>query len=376
MHRVFDMDVRLLEEFETPLPVIDLDRAQRNLDRMADYTSAHGLALRPHVKTHKSPLLAAEQMRRGAVGLTCATTREVQVMSDVASDLLVMYPPVGNARLQSLFALPTESRLMIALDSVDSVGALALAAREAGRDVRVLVEVDAGMHRVGVAPGDAVTLARAVRDAGPHLDYAGIAFYPGHVRSHLREQGEQLATVSRLLESALALLVRAGLEPLIVSGGSTPAAWRMHELTGLTEVRPGTYIFNDRITAELGACAWEDCALTVLATVISTSVAGQAVVDAGTKALGREPLASGVDGGYGALLEDPSIIVRSMSEEHGILDLRRTGWRPRVGDRIRLVPNHACIVVHLNDALAGVRGERLEGVIPVAARGRTLATAQ
>jgi D-serine deaminase-like pyridoxal phosphate-dependent protein len=369
------MDTRLLEEFETPLPVIDLDRTQRNMDRMADYTRAHGLALRPHVKTHKSPLLAAEQVRRGAVGLTCATTREVQVMTEVANDLLMMFPPIGSARLQSLLALPAETRLMIALDSVDSVDALARAAGEAGRSVRVLVEVDAGMKRVGVAPGDAATLARAVRDAGAPLEYTGIAFYPGHVRSHLREQGDQLATIDRLLDSTLASLARAGLDPPIVSGGSTPAAWRMHELTGLTEVRPGTYIFNDRITAELGACAWEDCALTVLATVISTAVAGQAVVDAGTKALGREPLAAGVDGGYGALLGDPSIMVRSMSEEHGILDLRRTGWRPRVGDRVRLVPNHACIVVHLNDTMAGVRGEKLDRLIPVVARGRALAAA-
>jgi D-serine deaminase-like pyridoxal phosphate-dependent protein len=144
----------------------------------------------------------------------------------------------------------------------------------------------------------------------------------------------------------------------------------MHEVAGVTEVRPGTYVYNDRTTAEIGACAWEDCALTVLATVISTAVPGQAVIDAGTKALGREPVRGAAGEGFGALLDRPEVLVVRMSEEHGILDLANTDWRPKIGEQVRVVPNHVCIVVHLNDVVYGVRGEMVETSWPVSARGR------
>jgi D-serine deaminase-like pyridoxal phosphate-dependent protein len=227
------------------------------------------------------------------------------------------------------------------------------------------------MHRVGV-PGadDAIALARTVADL-PWLRYAGVLFYPGHVRSRVSEQGPALRALSESLGATLDALARAGLPAGIVSGGSTPAAWRMHEVAGVTEVRPGTYVYNDRATAAVGACDWDDCALTVLATVVSTAVPGQAVIDAGSKALGREPLRAGAgDAGFGALLDRPEVAVRSMSEEHGILDLSRTSWRPAIGEQVRVVPNHVCIVVHLHESVYGVRNGVVETSWPVAARGR------
>jgi len=172
-----------------------------------------------------------------------------------------------------------------------------------------------------------------------------------------------------VLGRAVAALDGAGLRPEVVSGGSTPTAWRTHEIPEITEMRPGTYVYNDRITAELGACRWEDCALTILATVVSTAVPGQAVIDAGSKALGREPAETG-GAGYGALLDRPGVVVTRMSEEHGILDLQRTDWRPAVGERVRVVPNHACIAVHLHEVVYGIRGDRVETSWPVTARGR------
>jgi D-serine deaminase-like pyridoxal phosphate-dependent protein len=155
-----------------------------------------------------------------------------------------------------------------------------------------------------------------------------------------------------------------------VSGGSTPTIWRSHELNDVTEIRPGTYVFNDRTTAEIGACAWDDCALTVLATVVSTAVPGQAVIDAGSKALGREPIRGADAGGFGALLDRPDVLVKAMSEEHGMLDLSRVDWRPEVGETVQVVPNHVCIVVHLNDLVYGTRNGAVETSWPVAARGR------
>ena len=360
-----------LEEIDTPAPVVDLDRLSRNLDRMAAYAAAHRLALRPHIKTHKAPFIAAEQLRRGAVGLTCATPRELEVMSEVGTDLLLAYPPVGAPKLRRLLALPEWDRLTVALDSAEAIEALAAAARTADRPIGVYVELDLGMHRVGVpSVAEAVALVALVK-ARPPLEYAGIAFYPGHVREPVGEQGGKLHRLNTELGAALQALDRAGHPPPVVSGGSTPTVWRTHELAGVTEFRPGTYVYNDRTTAELGACGWDDCALTVLATVVSTAVPGQAVIDAGTKALGREPVRGTSTEGFGVLLDRPEVIVRSMSEEHGILDLGATAWQPRVGEQVRVIPNHVCIVVHLNDLVYGVRGSMVETSWPVAARGRT-----
>jgi D-serine deaminase-like pyridoxal phosphate-dependent protein len=361
-----------LSELETPVPVVDLDRLGRNLDRAAEYATRHGLALRPHIKTHKSPRIAREQVSRGAVGLTCATPLEAEVMKDVCQDLLVAFPPVGRARASRIAALPENVNVTVALDSLASIETIAEAARAANRRIGVYIELDLGMHRVGVpAVDDAIALARAVVSRPP-LEFSGIAFYPGHVREHVgTAQSAKLDTLSKTLGDVIDAFDRAGLRPRVVSGGSTPTLWNTHEIAGVTEFRPGTYVYNDRTTAEIGACAWDDCAFTVLATVVSTAVPNQAVIDAGSKALGREPM-RGTDtaGGFGALLDRPEVAVASMSEEHGILDLSKTTWRPAVGERVRVVPNHVCVVVHLNDVIAGVRGDVVEASWPVAARGR------
>jgi D-serine deaminase-like pyridoxal phosphate-dependent protein len=360
---------------ERPAALVDLDRLAHNLDRMSAYCALHGLALRPHVKTHKSPRIAAEQLRLGAAGLTCATPRELEVMSDACLDLLLMHPPVGAAKVRRVLSVNRDVRLAVAIDSIEAAEPLSEAADAAGRVVDVYVEMDVGMRRVGVATADeTIAIAKRVR-ALPPLNYRGVAFYPGHVRQHLSRQDEVLRRLRDDLATRLQALGDAGVAPAVVSGGSTPAAWRMHEVTGVTEVRPGTYVYNDRATVEIGACGWEDCALTVLATVISTAVPGQAVVDAGSKALGREPLPAGEEAGYGVLLDRPEIRVIRMSEEHGILDLRSSDWQPRVGDVVRIVPNHVCIVVHLNDSIHGVRGELVESSWPVSARGRTPSSA-
>ncbi len=368
-HNLSAMDISF-EELDTPNLLVDMDRLTENLDRMAAYTTLHGLRLRPHVKTHKSPRIAAEQLRRGAVGVTCATMYEAAVMSDVTDDILIAYPPVGAARLDRLMQLPGSVRVGVAVDNTDALPALAAAADISGRVFDVYVEIDVGMKRVGVdAEEDAIRIARTVAGS-TSLRYAGILFYPGHIRANVSEQDILLRQLSENVEAFSAALSDAGLAPAIISGGSTPAAWRMHEVHGVNEVRPGTYVYNDRTTAAIGACDWEDCALTVLATVVSTSVPGQAVVDAGTKSLGREPLRA--DGaGFGALLDRPEVTVMRMSEEHGILDLSATGWRPRLGERVRIVPNHVCIVVHLFDQVFGVRGSSVETSWSVAARGRS-----
>ena len=357
-----------LDQLETPIPLVDLDRLERNLDRMAAYTGAHHLALRPHTKTHKSPKIGTEQLRRGAVGLTCATPLEAEVMAMVCNDLLLAYPPVGNAKLRRITSLPEHVKLTVALDSVESADQLARAAAERRKTVGVYVELDIGMHRVGVAGAEELlSLVRFVADRRG-LVYRGIAFYPGHIRGG-DTISEQIDRLQIDLHETLGILGRAGLSPPAVSGGSTPTVWQSHRIEGLTEIRPGTYVYNDRVTALAGACEWNDCALSVLATVVSTAVPGQAVVDTGTKSLGREPTGVPEDG-FGSLLDRPEVTVARLSEEHGILDLRASSWRPRIGDRVRIVPNHVCVAVHLHETIYGVRGDTVETRWLVAARGR------
>ena len=359
-----------LAHLDTPALLVDLDIMERNLARAAAYASEHGLALRPHVKTHKSPHVAAQQIALGAAGLTCATPYEAEVMSEVTNDILVAYPPVGAVRAARLAALPGAVRLTVALDSPQAIAEIGRAAAGAGRRVGVYVELDVGMHRVGVPVVDeAIALARRVRDQ-PALAFAGIAFYPGHIREQVGDQDATLHALSGALADALHRFAAAGLHARVVSGGSTPTLWRTHEIEGVTEFRPGTYVYNDRTTASIGACAWDDCALTVLSTVISTAVRGQAVIDAGTKALGREPVRGASGEGFGQVLEHPEVVVERMSEEHGVLDLSRSGWRPEVGEQVRVIPNHVCIVVHLNDVIYGIRSGVIDSSWPVAARGR------
>lgn len=364
------MRVIHIDELETPALLVDIDRMKRNLDKGAEYARRHGIGLRPHIKTHKSPLLAREQLLRGATGLTCATPFEAEVMRDATQDLLVMYPPVGAHRARRLARVACDVRLTVALDSVKAAQDLSGAAADEGVTVRVLVELDAGMHRVGVtSPADAAALAKKVA-ALPYLEVAGFAFYPGHVREHVREHAPRLRELSAFVASARRALDDAGITGGVVSAGSTPTMWHTHEIEGVNEMRPGTYIFNDRTTAEIGACTYDECALTVLATVVSTAVPGQAVVDAGSKALGREPMRGGPGDGFGVLANDTTVTVKSMSEEHGILDLAQSSWTPRVGERVRIVPNHVCIVVHLADLVYGVRDDAVVSSWPVAARGR------
>jgi len=292
-------------------------------------------------------------------------------MSSACDDLLLAHPPVGAAKLRRVLSIDRDVTLTVALDSIEAAEPLAEAADAMQRTVGVYVEVDVGMRRVGVrTPAEVVAIARRLKALDP-LQYRGIAFYPGHIRQHLTAQDEALARLRDDLAGLLQVLGDAGLSPAVVSGGSTPAAWRMHEVTGVTEVRPGTYVYNDRATEALGACAWEDCALTVLATVVSTAIPGQAVVDAGSKALGREPLPDAA-AGYGVLADHPDVRVVRMSEEHGILEIGNSAWRPRVGDVVRIVPNHVCIVVHLNDVIHGMRGDVVEVSWPVIARGRVV----
>jgi len=338
---------------ETPIGYLDLDRVRANARRVASYAAEHGLTWRPHIKTHKSREVARLQLAAGAAGLTVATPREAEVMAPLTDDLLLAYPPVGEARIRRLVQLPESARLTVALDDEAVLTPLARTFHAAGRSVEVLVELDAGLGRVGLPDARAVTaLAREVA-ARDGARFRGILFYPGHVRMPQEEQGPHLEQVARRVRSVLEALDAAALPPEVVSGGSTPTLWQSHRIPGMTEIRSGSCIFFDREAVDVGVAATSDLAYTVLTTVVSTAVAGRAVVDAGSKALAKEVRGPG---GFGFVLEHPEVQVAGLSEEHGVLDLGASEWRPSIGDRVRLVPNHVCVSVNLQDRLLGRDG--------------------
>jgi len=360
-----------LASVETPAAVVDLSLVGANISRVVDYCRSHGIGWRPHVKTHKNRRLAQMQLDAGAIGLTVATPHEARVMSAVTDDLLLAYPPVGRVKIRRLMDLPEQVRLSVALDSVAVLEPLAKAAQQAGKTVGVLVELDVGAKRVGVSSAaEAIGIARLAAEL-EGVEYRGIAFYPGHIRSPQTEQGPALAQLSQVLADYLGSLGEADLEPRVVSGGSTPTLFRSHELPQLTEIRPGTCIFYDRDIAGMGVTTWNDLAYTVLATVVSVAVPGRAAIDAGSKALSKEAFRSSGDG-YGVLLEHPEVVVASLSEEHGVLDITNTTWRPKVGERVRVVPNHVCVSVNLQDRLLVEEEGRLEAWA-IDGRGRGLA---
>ncbi|HUS06686.1 MAG TPA: alanine racemase [Bryobacteraceae bacterium] len=356
-------------DLETPAIVVDLDVMERNLHRMAGYTREHGLRLRPHTKTHKIPEIARQQLDLGAAGLTVAKVGEAEVMLESSpADLLVEYPIVGAAKLGRLAAVAGQASVTVAVDSVAAADQLSAAARAAGVQFGVLAEADVGLGRVGVAPADVPAFARQLARM-PNLVFHGISFFPGHISGVKEDDGRAMDVLSSVIEDMIAGLAKAGLTARVISGGNTPTAYHSHRLAGLNEIRPGTYVFNDRNTEVCGGCTIEDCAASVLVTVVSTAVPGRAIIDGGSKTFSSDPY-QGPEPSFGHVMEAPEARFERMNEEHGFLAIDRAGRRFTVGERIRVIPNHVCPTVNLHDVVYGVRNDQVEQVWQVKGRGK------
>lgn len=359
-----------VSELETPALLIDLDIFERNLRRAADYTKAHNLRLRPHTKTHKTPAIGRRQLDLGAVGLTVAKVGEAEVMLRAQPpDLLVAYPVIGQSKLARLMEVARQTRVTVALDSPVAAQQLSDAARAAQVEIGVLAEVDVGMGRVGVAPSDLLALAQGILRL-PNLQFEGITFYPGHIKDYDAKGKAELDALSRLLQSVLDEFCRAGIAVNIVSGGSTPTLFHSHEVAGLTEIRPGTYVYNDLNTVRSGACGLEDCAASILLTVVSTAHPEQMIIDGGSKTFSSDRLANSSENTFGYLVEAPGAVLHKMNEEHGFVDLTKAEKSFAVGDRIHMIPNHICVAVNLHERVYGVRNGQVEEVWTVEGRGK------
>jgi D-serine deaminase-like pyridoxal phosphate-dependent protein len=349
-----------IEDLETPVPVIDLDRVEHNLAKMQAYCDHWNLRLRPHIKTHKMPALARRQVELGACGITCQKLGEAEVMADAGlDDILISYPLIGQAKTLRLATLARRVRVSVAVDNPLALETAARAARMAEQEIAVLVEFDSGSKRTGVVSVDeALDLARGVR-AAEGLRFNGLMTYPSN------------AATAEFVAEAKRRFADAGIPISVVSGGGTPNAWQAHEVAGLTEVRVGTYIYHDRATVAAGAASLEDCALHLHATVISRPTEDRAVIDAGSKSLSSDVVAPSVGPGYGTILRYSDAILERLNEEHGVVDLTRCATKPALGERVSIVPNHVCVVSNLHDNVVMTRGGRVTDMWRVAARGKT-----
>ena len=358
-----------VDAVETPAVLVDLDVVLRNIAAMAERARRCGVRLRPHAKTHKVVEIGRMQLAAGATGLSVAKTSEAEVFAAAGfDDLFVAYPVVGADKGRRLLALADRVRIAVGVDSPDGARTLDTVFRGSGRRLDVLLKVDVGFHRVGVPPERAAEAAQSI-SALSGLRLRGVFTHAGH--AYLAESPEGVAEVGRSEGSILvetAQRIRdAGIEIDEVSVGSTPTARHAMPVPGVTSCRPGNYVYHDASQVSLGTCALEDCALTVVATVISVPAPDRAVVDAGSKTLSSDPLRPSGPG-FGFVLGRRSRIAR-LSEEHGVIDVV-AGEAFRVGERVRILPNHACVVSNLHDHVLGVRGGIVEAELAVAARGR------
>jgi len=355
-----------IQDLDTPALLLDLGAFQRNVERMARFFADKPAALRPHAKTHKCPQVALRQLQAGAIGITCAKVGEAEVMAEAGvGDILIANQVVGPHKIDRLTGLARHCDLIVAVDDPHNVQELAQACQAKGVTLRVLVEVDVGMHRCGVQPGDAVLQLASQIARAPNLKFAGLLAYEGHLVM-VPDPQERAARVRQAmlpLQETCDLLRREGLPAQIVSGGGTGT----YDVTGtcppFTEVEAGSYVFMDatyrKVRPEF------EVALTVLATAISRPAPDRLIVDAGIKSMTQEF-------GWPQPLDVAGATVRKLSEEHGILELVADpgSVHLRPGDKVRFIPSHCCTTANLHDALYVVQGDALVDVWPIAARGR------
>lgn len=344
-----------IDELDTPVAVVDLDRLEANITRFQAYLTQHGLANRPHVKTHKIPAIAALQMAGGAIGLTCQKVGEAEVMAAAGfDDLFIPYNLLGRAKLDRLMAVAERATVSVTTDSGVVARGLSEAAERAGQTLTVLVECDTGAQRCGVqSPAEAAELAQLIGDL-PGLRFGGLMTYPNTA---------QLDDFARATKAHLA---GTGLTVERVSGGGTACMWQAHTHPELTEHRAGMYIYGDWHIVQSGAMTLDDVAFGVLATVVSRPTPARGILDTGSKVLSSDLLGQL---GYGHIREYPQAVIEKLSEEHGHVDFSQCERAPEIGERVTVVPNHVCPVTNLLDEVVGARRGLVEVTWPVAARG-------
>lgn len=362
-----------IDALETPCLIIDVDTMQRNIEKMAEIAQKNNVALRPHTKTHKIPEIARLQLSAGARGITVAKLAEAEVMAEHGcEDIFIAYPIIGESKINRLLALNRKIRLITGVDSITGAKALAEAARAEDRCLEIYLEIDTGLRRTGVPYDQAIRLAKEI-NALPGVRLTGIYTFRGLLyRGRLTDDRAQAGREEGELMAALAAdLRREGLQIANVSVGSTPTSQYAAQVPGITEIRPGTYVFHDAKQVTLGVCSYADCAAKILVTVVSKPTAELAIVDGGSKTFAadapRETFPTFLKG-YG-YIEQPGLILERLTEEHGMVRILEGAPKLNIGDRIAVIPNHVCTAINLHNRVFFVRGNIVLKEVAVAARG-------
>ena len=342
-----------ITDLETPSVLIDLDIMAGNIQRMQAICNDHGLDFRPHTKTHKIPAIAQQQLEVGAVGIACQKVSEAEVFAEAGiNNIQLPYNIVGESKTRRLVELSTYNRITVSADHTLVVAGLADAAKALDMSIRVMVELGTAIERTGTSPHECVQLAKRI-DADPNLHFAGVLVYPSNVSAR------------PALQETLDALHRAGIGVDSVSGGGSGAIQDVGDMTELTELRVGTYIFWDWQSVQKGWTTLDTCAMRVAATVVSRPTSDRAILDSGSKSLAADRY----DDRHGYVVEYPEARIYKLNEEHAYVDFSACAERPVIGERVHVIPVHTCVVTNLHNAIYGVRDGLVEETWPVAARG-------
>jgi D-serine deaminase-like pyridoxal phosphate-dependent protein len=351
---------------DTPSVVVDLDRFEANVERMATFLAERSVGLRPHAKTHSSTAVAKYQLEHGALGCTVGTLRMAAAMADAGIDDLFVAAPVwpDSEETRRLRDLHDRVRLTVGIDSAEAAQRIAAAIAGGSSRLRVLVEIDSGERRSGVTPAQAQAVAVAASKAG--LQVAGVFTHGGHSYRGPGKAAEAAVDEVELLGEAARLLEDVGIEVETVSAGSTPTA-HLSARAPVNEERPGTYVFGDRQQVYLGGCAGDEVALAVAATVTSTAVPGQVILNSGAKALSKDK--PGWLGDFGTVPAYPDGVITRLFDFHAVLEFPEGAARPKLGEVVAVIPNHVCPVVNLSRGLVTARNGVINGFWAIDARG-------
>jgi D-serine deaminase-like pyridoxal phosphate-dependent protein len=364
--------IEAMEQWDTPSVQIDLDVLDRNLRETANAAARAGVKLRPHTKTHKSVWIAKEQLRYGATGITVAKLGEAEVMAEAGiNDILIAFPVIGAPKLERLGRLMESAKITLSTDDVDVARQLSAFGRSLNREISLYVDVNTGLNRCGKEPGDETAdVVKRITDL-PNIRVTGLMTHSGHaygynsndaVREIAKQEAESLLLTKRKVEEA-------GISIEEISVGSTPTSKFVADIAGLgvTEMRPGAYVFGDGTQWTMGLIGQELLAMTIVATVVGRPRPGTIIIDAGSKTLSSD--VSKYHPGYGIIMGHSGAVIERLSEEHGIVKVPDSGAY-EIGQQLRIVPNHCCVVTNLQDRLTGVRNGRFEKWLPVDARGQ------
>lgn len=369
---ILDPQYQIPQSSGTPYLLIDGPKMERNIRKMAHVARENGVALRPHVKTHKIPGIARQQLEAGASGITVAKPSEAEVMADGGiEDIFIAYPLVTETKIRRATRLAKKVRLTVGVDSLEGARRLSTVAEEHTLEVRL--EVDTGLRRTGVPYDEAVGLAVEIEAMG-NLDFTGIYTYRGAVLGGTKTLELEKAGLEegQLMVSLADMLRERGIGVEDVSVGSTPTAEYVAKVDGVTEIRPGTYVFYDRMQARLGACSLDECAAVVVCTVVSRPTRDLAIIDGGSKTFatdvgpGAEPLNLE---GYGHVVGYSGAVLERLTEEHGMLSVDED-CDLEVGDTLQIIPNHICSTVNLHDEVYLVGEDGGVEAMRVEARGK------